>query len=415
MFKGLNSKALEVGGCVRDPIMGKTPHDIDYIIEKTTPEQFREVFLCPTGLENCKDCKAKCAVPCVGESFHVYLVQGNETALAREEEKKLGDDSYQGFIVKTGVSIEEDLGRRDYTMNSIAKRYLTGEIIDPFGGVDDIKAKLLRCINPVAFIEDPLRIYRGARFVARFHLNVDLETEMLMAEHAGNLAHVLPERVYAELKKVYDECDKPSSFFYFLQRIDALRIHFKPLYLATKVSAGPVQWHGGKSTFVHLMDSFDYAKEHGYSFDVALAALFHDTGKGITPKDILPNHHGHEKRSHAINRQYVKQHRFTSKQEDMIVCFGLNHMKFHFIESMNPTRLIRFYKSIKKYADEFIQCANCDTPLNQNQLAIIELTKKAIKDTVIELPRGCKDPAAFVEGKQSHTLKGLLNVKNSKP
>jgi tRNA U34 5-carboxymethylaminomethyl modifying GTPase MnmE/TrmE len=159
------------------------------------------------------------------------------------------------------------------------------------------------------------------------------------------------------------------------------------------------------------MEGVDFCKQKGYSVDVFLSFLNHDNGKSITKKEILPNHRGHEMRSFEINKQYVKQHRFTSKQEEMICTFARQHMKFHFIEQMTATKLIRFYRSIKKYADEYFQCANCDTPLNQKQLAILELIKQAIKDTKIEVPRGCKDPASFVEEKYAHTLRELLNAK----
>lgn len=402
MFKGLNRRAFKVGGCVRDEIWGAPVHDVDYVIEKCGIAEFRGYF----SAEEAPLIGTKPNSPPVFSVTDPKTGIKCETALARTEEKV--DDTYTGYQFNLNVSIEEDLARRDFTMNSIATHYETGVIIDPFGGVADVKAKILRCINQTAFVEDPLRIYRGARFVPRFGLNVDLETEMLMAENAPNLIHILPERVHLELTKVYKECKKPSSFFYFLNRIDALRTHFKPLFCSTKVTAGPVQWHGGKSAFVHMLDAFDYAKDHDYSFDVALAALFHDTGKGITQRSILPNHHGHEKRSFIINQQYVKQHRFTKPQEEMIVGFGLNHMKFHFIESMTPTRLVRFYRAIKKYAPEYIQAANCDTPLNQRQLDILELTRLAIKDTSIDIPKGCKDIPTFVENKFAETLRRML-------
>ena len=400
MFKSLNDRAFLVGGPVRDLLMGKEPKDMDYVIERCSIEEFRSVF---------PDAQQIGTKP---NSPPVYSVDGNDVALARiEEQVGSGKDYTDSYQFESGVTILQDLQRRDFTMNSIAKHVVTGEILDPFNGIQDIKDGVLRCVNPSAFSEDPLRILRWARFYARYGFCTDPDTMIQMMNHAEDLVDVLPERIHIELTKVYKESDKPSRFFRSLHLIGALKYHFKPLYLLTKVPAGPVLYHGKDTGFDHVLHSFDYAKQHGYSDDVAFAALFHDTGKGVTRKEILPNHRGHELRSFLINQQYVKQHRFTSKQQEMMICFGKNHMKFHFIEQMTETKLVRFYRAIKKYFEEFIQCANCDTPLNPKQIEILRQIEYAVKHTEIVIPNKCADPGAYVEEQCAKTLRRLRGGK----
>ena len=214
-----------------------------------------------------------------------------------------------------------------------------------------------------------------------------------------------------ELKKVYENSERPARFFYALYILDALHIHFKPLHLLTKISAGPVQYHAGLNAFQHSMNAFNYAKAQGYSFDVALAALFHDTGKGISKKaeDWNNQHHyKHELYSYIINKQFVKQHKFTAKQNELIVKFGRHHMYFHILETIrNPIKLIRFYKNIKKYRVEMEQAAQCDDRLTEGQLKILSNLDYTFKHTKILVPKGLNNEAvvSFVENEYVKTYK----------
>lgn len=374
MFKELNSKAFLVGGAVRNQLLGKEAQDLDYVIADTTEEEFLKVF---TDVQK------------VGNSFPVYIIQGNEIALARTE-ISVGT-SYTSFEFVAGVSIVEDLSRRDFTINSMAKNVVTGELVDPHNGLMDLKSRIIRTINPLAFKDDALRIYRGLRFASEFNFSIEANTFQMMKEAKHLLSTMKMERVALELEKMYERSETPSTFFKLLLEMDALQIHFKPLYVMSKISSGPNKYHGGRTAFEHVMDSFDYAKTNGYSFDVALAALFHDTGKGITKKVTegeVQHHYGHEFRSYDINKKFVDQHRFTAKQNELIVSFAKNHMYFHLLEKIkSPVKLVRFFKKIKNHFSEMIQAANSDHPLNENQLLILNNLKRTFKETEISVPK----------------------------
>jgi tRNA nucleotidyltransferase (CCA-adding enzyme) len=404
MFKELSHKAFAVGGSIRNELMGLPAKDFDFVVEDTTEEEFLTVF---------PDAKK------VGVSFPVYLLKDasgeeHEVALARTEIST--GTGYQDFEFIAGVSIHDDLARRDFSMNSIAKNFKTGEIVDPHNGHDDIKSRIIRTINDKFVIEDPLRVYRLARFVAEFEFTVEEKTAEIAKRDARFIANVLPERVYVELKKVYERAEKPSLFFTTLLDLGVLKYHFKPLFVMSKISSGPNKFHNGKTAFEHAMDSFDYAKAHGYSFDVALAGLFHDTGKGVSKKAVEgeeQHHINHETMSYAINKKFVDQHRFTSKQSEMIITFGRNHMYFHLLTKVkNPVKLVRFFKKIRKHADEYIQAANTDHPLNEEQIKILENLKRVFKETTIDIPKHIHDKGkeaitAFVEQAYVKTYKSI--------
>lgn len=265
MFRQLNDKAFLVGGAVRDKLLGKTPHDADYVLA-CTEEEFRKIFP---------------EVPQVGNSFPVYNIGGHEVALTRTE--RCTGSSYQSYeVTGVGVSIEEDLKRRDYTINSIAEHYVTGAIVDPLGGADDLTRRILRCANPNAYSDDPLRIYRGLRFATNFGLSIDGYTRSEMTKNAYRLADVKPERVVLELEKLWNYGNKVSTFFYLLTEIDGMKYHFGPLANAHRIPAGPYQYHGMNSLLDHIMETVDKAKEANLSFSCFISMLMHDAGKATT-------------------------------------------------------------------------------------------------------------------------------------
>lgn len=381
MFKELNHKTYIVGGAVRNELLGLAPKDIDYVVEANETE-YEKTF--PNHQK-------------IGKSFPVYLNDnGDEVALTRVE-KSTGNSDKDFVLTACGVSITDDLARRDFSINSIAKHFVTGEIIDPFNGVEDIKNKLIRTVNDQFVVEDPNRVYRLARFVAEFGFSVEENTANIVRRDSEFVKNVEPDRVFVELKKVYDRAEKPSLFFKTLLELDILKIHFKPLYVLSKVPAGPVKYHGEKTALEHSLDAFDFAKANGFSFDIALAGLFHDTGKGVTKRELLPKHHGHEVFSALINKQFVKQHRFTAKQNELIVVFARNHMFFHVIEEVkNPLKLVRFFKRIKKHAGEIITAANTDHPLTAAKLEVLDRLVETFKSTVVDIPKSVHD-----KGKES--------------
>jgi len=340
MFKELNNKVYYVGGCVRDGIMNIIPHDIDYVIEKTSTEEYESIFP-----EHKK----------VGVSFPVYIHSelNSEIALARVERATSECGNYHDFEVKTNVSIESDLSRRDFSINSIAKNYLTHEYVDPFNGIHDIKNKILRCVNPKAFIEDAIRIYRGARFIARFNLTVEKETLKLIKEHKHILKAVNNERVYIELKKTYNEAKTPSLFFDFLKDINAIDYHFD--ILEPKI-------------YKSNLDAFNKAKENFYSFDVALAALFHN----IDDKKL---------------RTFINKHKFTAKQNELIINFNLIKKDFDNLETLSIIEVVQFFMKIKKNLFQYIEIYDATNTIDSSKSTILFKMKDVFEKTQICVPK----------------------------
>lgn len=379
MFKELNSLCYKAGGVVRDYLLNRENQDTDYVISCSL-ERFREVF--PDTIQ-------------IGKSFPVFLIDGNEVALTRTE-RCIGNNYTDYEITGIGVSLEDDARRRDITINSLYMNYETGDILDPTGcGLDDIRNKVLRATSVNSFSDDPLRILRVARFYATLDgFTIDGHTKLLMKKFAHKLADINPERIYAELCKVYEQSKYPSLFFTCLEEIGALKYHFKPLYLLSKISAGPIKYHLGFTALTHSLNAFDKAKRYGYSFDIAIAALLHDTGKGISKKaeEGKDQHHiGHEIKSYIINKQFIKQHRFTTKQNNLIVSAGRYHMYFHILDKIkNPLKLIKFYRNVKRNFDELCMVADCDHEITDAQLNIISILKETFSSTTICIPKTVK-------------------------
>jgi tRNA nucleotidyltransferase (CCA-adding enzyme) len=390
-FGKLANKVFEVGGCIRDEFMGGNPDDYDYVIENTSPEEFESLY--PQSKR-------------VGASFPVYMHHGNEVALARVE--KSTGASYTDFEVQAGVSIEEDLGRRDFSMNSIARNIVTGVIVDPFNGIQDIKDGILRCVNPVAFVEDPSRVYRGARFATRFHFTIEPKTATLMRQYKDQLVHILPERVEKELQKMYQQSSKPSEFFYTLRDLGILKYHFAPLDKMVNIPAGPSKYHGNNTAFSHTMEVIDKIKSMGLSFDCFVAGLVHDFGKGETPEDVLPHHYGHEIRSKDIGSNWLEEHRFSARANKLALFVALYHMKIRSVTSMRPHKMVDFFQSIPKdIYDDFISCTMADHELDQATLDRMDRMKVVKKNTVIDIPKGHADPKDFVRTAYTKGLKSM--------
>ncbi len=377
MLGELNDFTYKVGGCVRDECLGIEPNDIDLVVE-STEEKFNSIF------PNAK---------CVGQEFKVYIIGGNEVALTRTE-RCIGEGYTNYDVTGIGVPIRDDLLRRDFTINSIAKHVVTGAYVDPTNGLEDIKQRIIRCTNQLAFSDDPLRIYRGARFAAKLVYKIEPITFTMMKKNVYRLKYVTTDRVYIELKKVYEQCSKPSLFFKLLKDLDALKIHFKPLHCMTKIRAGSFEYHGMNSAFDHTMEAINKCKSEGYSFDVFLAVLFHDTGKGVTKKVLegeRQKHIKHEIMSYTINKKFIEQHKFSRHQDEKIVMFARYHMVFHILQEFkNPIKLVRFFKSIKKYMIEMTYAANCDHKLTVDQIIILMRLQYVFKYTVIDVPKHLK-------------------------
>ncbi|MFI3198764.1 MAG: multifunctional CCA addition/repair protein [Methylococcaceae bacterium] len=270
-----------VGGAVRDKLLGLPVIEKDWVVLGETPKSMIKQGFKP-----------------VGKDFPVFLhpQSHDEYALARTERKTA--PGYKGFIVHASpdVSLEQDLIRRDLTINAIAMTP-EGALIDPYGGQRDLENKIFRHISP-AFAEDPVRILRVARFAARYqHLGFTLaeETRELMQAmvEAGEVDYLVPERVWAELFKALKEAS-PSAFFYTLKSCTALEKIFPEINALFGIPQ-PEQYHPEIDTGLHSMLCMEQAVLLSSSPEVRFSALVHDLGKGMTPKENWPHHYGHEK------------------------------------------------------------------------------------------------------------------------
>jgi len=272
-----------VGGSVRDELLGLPVQDHDYVVVGATPAQLEQMGYRP-----------------VGKDFPVFLhpETHEQYALARTERKI--SRGYKGFEIYAtpGVTLQEDLARRDLTINALAKDE-HGEIIDPFGGIADLQAGILRHIGP-AFVEDPVRVLRVARFAARLGFQVAPETLALMKQmvHDGEVDALVAERVWQEMARGLME-SRPSRMFYVLHECGALARIMPEVDVLFGVPQSASS-HPEIDTGVHVMMVLDTAAARHSSLPIRFAALCHDLGKGATPEKFLPRHPGHEQTSVAL-------------------------------------------------------------------------------------------------------------------
>lgn len=278
----LGGTAYLVGGAVRDKFRGVKAHDRDYCICGVDEKTFAENF--PDALK-------------FGKSFPVYSIAIEskmcEVAFARTE-KKIGT-GYRGFSVNfdKNVTIEEDLFRRDTTINAMAIKILSGELIDPFGGKKDVEQKKIRAVSK-HFVDDPVRALRAARQSAQFNFEITPETLTAMNLCAVELAEESGERIFAELENAL-KTDKPSIFFRSLDKSNLLQIAFPEIF-QLKGKIQPTEFHPEGDAYEHSLQILDEVAKVNRKPEIRFAALVHDIGKGRTPPEMLPHHYNHEKR-----------------------------------------------------------------------------------------------------------------------
>lgn len=298
----------KVGGCVRDRLLGLPIKDRDWVVVGGSVDDMLNLGFQP-----------------VGKDFPVFLhpQTHEEYALARTERKTA--PGYRGFSFHTDptVTLAADLARRDLTINAMAED-IDGNIIDPYNGQADLENKLLRHVSQ-AFVEDPVRVLRLARFAARFGFQVADETKQLITQMIvnGELQHLVAERVWQELAKAL-LTDQPSRFFYCLREVGALSILFPEIDRLFGVPQHP-KWHPEIDTGIHVMLVLDQAAKLSDDIGVRFAALCHDLGKGTTPAAILPSHKGHEARSVALTKALCKRLRIPRD----ITTLALKVAEFH--------------------------------------------------------------------------------------
>lgn len=342
-----------VGGAVRDKLLGRPVNDRDWVVVGATPEQMLAQGYLP-----------------VGRDFPVFLhpETREEYALARTERKS--GRGYRGFVVHSApdVTLEEDLSRRDLTINAIAEiadGTGAGGIFDPYSGAQDIEARVLRHVTD-AFREDPVRILRVARFAARFtDFSVAPETMQLMREMVehGEVDHLVPERVWQELARGLME-EKPSRMFEVLRDCGALAVLLPEVARLWGVPQR-ADYHPEVDTGVHLMMVLDMAARLSAPLTVRFACLAHDLGKGTTPADVLPRHIDHETRSAELLKDVAERLRVPVDCREAADVVAREHGNIHRSTDLSAAALVRLLErcdAIRKpgrFAEVLLAC-ECD-------------------------------------------------------
>ena len=322
-------KSFLVGGAVRDGLLGLPVKDRDFVVVGATPEQMAADGFLP-----------------VGKDFPVFLhpQTREEYALARTERKT--SRGYKGFQVHAApeVTLEEDLARRDLTINAMA-RDEGGRLIDPFHGAEDLQAGILRHVSP-AFAEDPVRILRVARFAARFaDFGIAPETIVLMRMMGdnGEVDALVAERVWQELARGLMEA-APSRMFQVLRDCAALARIMPEVDVLFGVPQPP-KHHPEIDTGVHVMMVLDYAAARGFSLPVRFSALTHDLGKGTTPPDEWPKHHGHEARSVKLLDGLCQRLKVPADCRDLARLAARYHGDIHRAFQLRPDTIVRLLQA----------------------------------------------------------------------
>jgi len=342
-------QAFVVGGAVRDELLGLPVQDHDWVVVGATPE----------------DMIAKGFRP-VGKDFPVFLhpQTHEEYALARTERKTA--PGYHGFVFHTApdVRLEDDLVRRDLTINAMA-RAEDGTIVDPYGGLQDLQGRVFRHVSE-AFAEDPVRILRLARFAARFPDFTVADTTLILMRQmveAGEVDALVPERVWQELSRGLME-QRPSRMFAVLRDCGALARILPELDALWGVPQPPLH-HPEVDTGVHMMLVIDYAAERGFDLPIRFAALMHDLGKGRTPPEHWPKHHGHEGMGPRLITDLSKRLRVPTDCRDLAVMTAREHGNVSRALDLRPNTIVSLFERCDAFRkpERFAQmllAAECD-------------------------------------------------------
>ncbi len=376
-----------VGGAVRDTLLGLPVKDRDHLVVGASAEQMTAL-----GYRQ------------VGKSFPVFLhpKSGEEYALARTERK--AGHGYGGFDFDAAptVTLEEDLIRRDLTINAMAMDE-QGQIHDPYGGQEDIARRQLRHVSG-AFVEDPLRVLRVARFAARFHhlgFTVADETRALMQQlsDSGELDFLSAERVWQETERALGEAN-PEVYFEVLSQCHALP-HLFPELAALAGVPQPPQWHGGLDAWQHTLTALQRAVDLGASGPERFAVLVHDLGKALTPPEQWPRHIGHEHAGIRPVQALCQRLRVPNEWRDLALLVAQLHLKVHRAKELKPATLVRLFDTLDAWRKperfaQVLRCCQCDAqgrPGQQQapypaadylQAALAEANQVAVKAVVAD-------------------------------
>ncbi|HHF7366997.1 TPA: multifunctional CCA addition/repair protein [Legionella bozemanae] len=384
-------KVYLVGGAVRDQLLNLPVKERDWVVVGSSPDE-----LLAKGFRK------------VGRDFPVFLhpKTSEEYALARTERKSA--PGYYGFSCdfdKT-VTLEEDLVRRDLTINAIAQDE-EGQLIDPFNGKKDIEAKLLRHVSP-AFVEDPVRVLRVARFAARFHhLGFKLadETRALMYTmvQRGELAHLVPERVWQEWQKSLGE-KNPEQFIATLRSCDALRVILPELDALFGIP-NPYRYHHEVDTGIHTLLVLHAAVTLTADPVIRFAALVHDLGKALSPANNWPSHHGHEERGVPIIEALCSRLRIPNDYRTLATMVSRFHLNIHRLSELQASTIVKLleqcdaFRRPQLFYNMLIACESdakgCgrDIDYRQSKLWSYLLTECAKVNSQAIIAEGYKDDA----------------------
>ena len=342
-------KVYLVGGAVRDELLGRPAGDRDWVVVGATPIEMLDAGFVP-----------------VGRDFPVFLhpQTHEEYALARTERKTA--PGYHGFAFHAApeVTLEDDLARRDLTINAMAREE-DGTLVDPHGGQRDLAGRVLRHVSP-AFAEDPVRILRLARFAARFHdFSIAPQTMQLMREMvgAGEVDALVAERVWQELSRGLMEA-RPSRMFEVLRECGALARLLPEVDRLWGVPQRP-EYHPEVDTGVHLMMVLDMSARLGGSLPVRFACLGHDLGKGTTPADVLPRHIGHEVRSEKLVRALCDRWKVPTECRELAEVVAREHGNVHRSAELNAAAVLRLLercdalRRAERFEEALLAC-ECD-------------------------------------------------------
>lgn len=368
-IKQNNGTLYLVGGAIRDELIGKEVYDKDYCITGITKEKFIELFP-----------KAKI----LGKSFEVFEMGHMQFALARKETKK--GKGHKEFEIETGekITIKEDLERRDITINAIAKNVLTREIIDPFNGIKDIQNRKI-CKVSEAFVEDPLRVYRVARIAAQTQFEVEQETLKQMENLKPELLTLSKERIFVELKKAL-QTKKPSTFFNVLRDANVLDVHFKEIYNLIG-SLQPEKYHPEGDSYNHTMIVVDKSTQLTNDIAIRFACLVHDLGKGVTPKEMYPHHHGHDEKGVKLVENLGNRINVPNIWKSYGKVASKEHMKGGIFYKMTPAKKVQFIEKVAKTKigldglQIVVIADKCSTmEIEEKDISFAEIGKKCIQE-----------------------------------
>ncbi len=340
-----------VGGAVRDRLLGLPANTNDWVVLGASPAQMEAAGFRP-----------------VGKDFPVFLhpQTQEEYALARTERKS--GRGYKGFVFHTGpdVTLEQDLQRRDLTINAIAED-ADGQLIDPCGGKADIDARKLRHVA-AAFTEDPVRVLRIARFMARFAslgFTVAGETMQLLRQivDAGEVDHLVPERIWQETQKALMS-ERPSAFFQTLHDCGALA-RVMPELAALSGVPQRADYHPEVDSLVHTLMCVDVAASMNYALPVRYSALVHDLGKALTPKAEWPSHRMHEHRGVPLVEAMSQRLRAPNECRELALVHTREHLLIHRVRELRPQTLLELLERAQAFRnaerfEQLLQAACCD-------------------------------------------------------